>query len=407
MNFAHKLTLAALSLLMGSCSATDPDKLISSNFEFANQQLRLTLSEADRIRTAEGKTIYELVSPRSIKPDGSMFIGEDWDWCGGFFPGELWYMYEYTGDEFWKTEADRYTRALESQKDNKTTHDLGFMMYCSYGNGYRLAPSDYYRDVLIESATSLASRYDSTVGAIRSWDFSPEKWQFPVIIDNMMNLELLFWATRATGDSSFYNVAIAHANTTLKNHFREDNSCVHVVDYDTVTGKVIKRITHQGYSDESSWARGQAWALYGYTMCYRETGDVRYRDHAEKVAQFIFTHPRLPEDLIPYWDYDAPEIPNAPRDASSATITASALYQLSTMTGKAEAKQYRAWADQILENLTAHYRVTPGEKHGFLLNSSTGNVPEGGEINTPIVYGDYYFLEALLRKKHLTESGKL
>ena len=264
-----------------------------------------------------------------------------------------------------------------------------------------MGQSDKYKQVLLEGANSLASRFDPVVGCIRSWDHNGDKWQYPVIIDNMMNLEFLFWATKASGDSTFYKIAVTHADNTMKNHFRKDYSSYHVIDYDTITGNVRNKHTHQGYAHESAWARGQAWGLYGYTMCYRETGDRRYLNQAEQIASFIFHHPNLPSDLIPYWDYNDPEIPASPRDVSAATITASALYELSAYSDKGG--QYKKWADTIMENLTESYRVPLNQMHGFLLRSSTGHKPAGTEIDVPIVYADYYFLEALLRKKNLEE----
>ncbi len=392
-------SVALSSLALVSC--TPKTSVVASDFAFADGQLRIALQCADSIRTAQGKTLVELPSPRNIEPDNSMRLVPASDWCSGFFPGELWYMYEYTGDPFWKQQAETYTEALESQKSNRGTHDIGFMMYCSFGNGQRLAPNDHYQAVLLKSARSLASRFNPTTGCIRSWDnWGPTfPWQYPVIIDNMMNLELLFWATQATGDSTFYKIAVTHADTTMKNHFRPDYSSYHVVDYDTVSGKRIAQQTHQGYADSSAWARGQAWGLYGYTVCYRETKDPKYLGQADRIAAYILSRSNQTADMIPYWDYDAPNIPNEPRDVSAATVTASALYELSTYS--ADSVKYRAMADSIINNLSKSYLVKPGTMHGFLLRSSTGHKPNGSEIDVPIVYADYYFLEALLRKERL------
>lgn len=380
-----------------SCTGRKSENLIDENFSFANQQLRHALTEVERVRDSLGKTRDELPSPRNIEADGSLRLVRAHDWCSGFFPGELWFMYEYTKDDFWKEKAKLQTQLLESVKTYKGTHDLGFMLYNSYGNGYRLDPSDQYQQVLLEGAMSLISRFNKVAGCIRSWDSNANQWQFPVIIDNMMNLEYLFWATEVSGDSTYYNIAVTHANNTMKNHFRDDYSSYHVIDYDTITGQVINKQTHQGQTHESAWARGQAWGLYGFTMCYRETGDRKYLELAEQIASFMLNHKNLPSDLIPYWDYDDPNIPDSPRDVSAAAITASALYELSTMSDQGE--EYRKKADTILTNLTSSYRVPLGEEHGFLLKSSTGHKPAGTEIDVPIVYADYYFLEALLRKK--------
>ena len=399
--------LAALALCatatLHSCSPKQ--NFVQSDFDFAGSQLRIALQTADSIRSAQGKTLAELPSPRNIEPDGSMRLVDPTDWCSGFFPGELWYMYEYTGDDFWKQQAEVYTGALESQQTNRGTHDIGFMMYCSYGNGERLAPNDRYKEVLLESARSLASRFNPTTGCIRSWDnWGPDfPWQYPVIIDNMMNLELLFWAARESGDSTFYKIAVTHADTTMKNHFRPDYSSFHVVDYDTLSGKVLGRQTHQGYADSSAWARGQAWAVYGYTACYRYTGDKRYLDHARKVAGFMLDDKNMPADLVPYWDYDAPNIPNEPRDVSTAAIIASAFYEMYTYTGDG---LYKQKADRIVESLSSPaYRAPVGGNGGFLLMHSAGSIPHGSNIDVPLNYADYYFLEALIRKGRL-EAGE-
>jgi hypothetical protein len=394
-----KVWLLLLLFLFGACTHNKSGDIVKENFDFAREQLKFAFSEIEKVRVELGKTPAELPSPRNIEANGSLRLVRARDWCSGFFPGELWYMYEYTRDEYWKEKAIEYTNLLEPLKSYRGTHDLGFMMYCSFGNGYRLNPTEHYKEVLIEGANSLISRFNPTVGCIRSWDHNGDKWQFPVIIDNMMNLEFLFWASKVSGDPIYHDIAVKHADTTLKNHFREDFSSYHVIDYDTITGEVRNKHTHQGYAHETAWARGQAWGLYGYVMCYRETKDKRYLDQAEKIAAFIFNHPNLPDDLIPYWDFNAPEIPNEPRDVSASTITASALYELSGYVNNGQ--EYKAKADIILENLTKFYRVPLHGQHGFLLNSSTGHKPHGSEINVPIVYADYYYLEALIRKNNL------
>lgn len=394
-----KMWLLLPLFLFAACTDNKSGDIVKDNFDFAQEQLKFAFTAIEKVRESLGKTPEELPSPRNIQEDGSLRLVRARDWCSGFFPGELWYMYEYTKDEYWKEKALEYTNLLEPLKSYRGTHDLGFMLYCSFGNGYRLNPTEHYKEVLIEGANSLISRFNPVVGCIRSWDHNGDKWQFPVIVDNMMNLEFLFWASKVTGDPVYREIAIKHADTTLKNHFREDYSSYHVIDYDTITGDVRNKHTHQGYAHETAWARGQAWGLYGYVMCYRETKDKRYLDQAEKIASFIFNHPNLPEDLIPYWDFNAPEIPNEPRDVSASTITASALYELSGYVSNG--KEYKAKADIILDNLTKYYRVPLHGQHGFLLNSSTGHKPHGSEINVPIVYADYYFIEALIRKQGL------
>jgi rhamnogalacturonyl hydrolase YesR len=341
------------------------------------------------------------VSPRTTKGDSLVLVASK-DWTSGFFSGNLWYMYELTKDKKWLEKAKEFSAPIEQEKTNGVTHDMGFKIYCSFGNGYRLTKDSKYREIMIQSARTLITRFNPTVGSLRSWDHHAEVWDFPVIIDNMMNLELLFWAFKETKDSTFYKVAISHANTTMKNHFRSDFSSYHVIGYDPKTGAVTKRNTHQGFSDESSWARGQAWGLYSYTMCYRETGDKKYLQQAENIGNFILNNPNLPKDLVPYWDYNAPKIPNEPRDVSAATITASALYELSTMVPE-KAVFYKETADKIMKSLNKTYKAEPLTNKGFLLIHSTGNLPAKSEIDVPIVYADYYYLEALLRKRKLNK----
>src|SRR5687768_3996987 len=346
----------------------------------------------------------ELVAPRTIENDQLKMVASR-DWTSGFFPGSLWFLHEYNGNPQWKTEAQAFTAKIEREKTNAGTHDMGFKIYSSFGAGYRLTKDPKYREVIIEAARTLSTHFNRNVGCIRSWDHHREVWQFPVIIDNMMNLELLFEATKMTGDSSFHNIAVSHANTTLKNHYRPDNSSYHVIDYDSVSGKVLQRHTHQGYSHESAWSRGQAWGLYGFTMCYRETKNPVYLEQAKKVAAFILNHPNLPKDLVPYWDYNAPEIPSEERDASAAAITASALYELSTYVE--DGKGYKSTADKILLNLTRKYRSRIGEHKGFILLHSTGSKPGKFEIDAPINYADYYYLEAVLRGDKLKKNMPL
>lgn len=339
----------------------------------------------------------QVLNPRSVLNGVIQYIPID-DWCSGFFPGIVWEMYRLTGDAKYLPYAERYTLALDSIKHLKWHHDVGFMMDCSYGQAYAATGNEAYAEVLVETARSLATRFRPAAGVIQSWDedrgWQGERgWMCPTIIDNMMNLELMFKATQISGDSTFWHIAVSHADTTMKYHFRPDYSCYHVVDYDKVNGGVRRRCTAQGYADESTWARGETWALYGYGICYYYTRDPRYLEQCRRVYDFIFNHPRLPEDLVPYWDYDDPAIPNAPRDASSAAITASALYLLSKWI-----PEYRATADRIMASLASPaYLALVGTNGNFLLMHSVGAQPFGGEIDVPINYADYYFLEALLR----------
>ncbi|RYY69320.1 MAG: glucuronyl hydrolase [Chitinophagaceae bacterium] len=368
----------------------------------AEQQTNVMLKEIALAKSQATDSL--LVSPRSIEK-GELKIVRAKDWTSGFFPGQLWLLYEMTGKSEWKNLATSFTEKIEPQQFDRTTHDLGFKIFCSVGSGYRLTKSDHYKSVIIQAATTLSKRFNSNTGTIRSWDNMP-KWKFPVIIDNMMNLELLFEAAKLSGDNSFYNIAVTHANNTMANHFRPDNSSYHVVDYDSTTsGRIIKRTTHQGYADESAWARGQAWGLYGFTLCYRETKDKRYLDQAQKIASYILNHPNLPKDLVPYWDFNAPNIPNEPRDVSAAAIIASALYELSLYS--ARKAHYKKTADKIIKNISTSYRSAIGESRGFLLIHSTGNKPFNSEVDEPLSYADYYYMEALLRAQKLKQKKSL
>lgn len=368
-------------------------------WELAAAQSKLMLSEMNAVHNTDPS----LVSPRSLTAKGELAAVKRGDWTSGFFPGVLWFLYEHTKEVSWEKEARKYTALVEDEQYNGKTHDMGFKLYCSLGNGFRLSNDSNYRKILIQAAKTLSTRFNPTVGCIRSWDHNSDKWDFPVIIDNMLNLELLFEATKLTGDSSFYKIAVSHANTTMKNHFRADFSTYHVIDYNPKTGAVRKKNTHQGYQDESTWARGQAWALYGYTMCYRETGDLRYLNQADQVAKWLFNNPNMPADGIPYWDFNAPEIPNEPRDVSAASVVASALFELSTFSKEKEL--YIQRANNILSSLSQHYLSKKGENKGFILLHSTGSKPSGTEVDKPLSYADYYFLEALLRRKQLNESS--
>ncbi|MBL7742338.1 MAG: glycoside hydrolase family 88 protein [Chitinophagaceae bacterium] len=327
------------------------------------------------------------------------FSSSEW-WCSGFYPGTLLYLYEQTKDPSLYTEAERILKVLEKEKNNTSTHDLGFMMFCSFGNANRIAAKPEYKDILLTSAKSLCTRFNPKVGCIRSWD--SKAGDFLVIIDNMMNLELLFWATKVSGDSSFYKIAVTHANTTIKNHFRPDHSSYHVLNYDAETGVVKQKRTAQGAADGSAWARGQAWGLYGFTVMYRETKDPVYLEQANQIARFILDHPNLPADKIPYWDFNAPGIPDALRDASAASIMASALLELSGYADSKVSKEYIVIAEKMLKTLSGTaYKAAAGTNGGFILQHGVGHMPNKTEIDVPLTYGDYYFIEALIRYKNL------
>lgn|GEM_PF-267097 len=316
------------------------------------------------------------------------------EWTSGFFPGVLWYLFEQTQAAEWKASAMRYTAMLDPIRHYSGNHDVGFMLYCSYGNGLRLANPDGYKDVLLDGAGALCTRYVPRLGMIRSWD----SFTNPVIIDNMMNLELLMWAARQSGNPRFREIAVSHADQTNARHFRPDGSAYHIVDYNPNSGKVLGYYAGQGASADGPWARGQSWALYGFTMMYRETRKPEYLARAVRTADFLIGHRNLPADKIPYWDYEAAEIPYAPRDASAAAIMASALLELATFADAPHAARFRDTAvRQLLTLCSPEYLAAPGENGHFLLRHSVGNLPGNSEIDVPLVYADYYFLEALLR----------
>lgn len=385
--------IAAAAAALVACSSGQD--LIKENIANAEIQTKLLIEASE-----EGDTTR---IPSSYQNGKIVFVPVD-DWVSGFFAGTLWYMHELTGDEYWADHARRHTEILDEVQYLKWHHDVGFMINDSYGNGLRLKNIPGYEEVCVNTAKSLSTRFRPGAGIIQSWNVdagwqSQRGWTCPVIIDNMMNLELLYKATQFTGDSTYAKIATSHADKTLQNHFRPDWSCYHVVDYDPQTGEVLGKCTAQGYSDSSAWARGQAWALYGFTSAYRYTGDKRYLDVAENVAGFLFNNPNMPDDLVPYWDFNAPGIPDEPRDVSSAAIIASGLYELYHYTNKQE---YKEKADKIIESLsTPAYRAEPGTNGGFILMHSVGSIPHGSGIDVPLNYADYYFLESLIRKRNI------
>ena len=364
-------------------------QLIEENMHFAAQQYKVLM-----------KNVPADLMPRSYDAAKDQLITSNtkW-WCSGFYPGSLWLIYGGTGDKDIKEEAEKRLAIQEKEKHYTGNHDLGFMMFCSFGTAYNLTKNPAYKDVIITSASSLSTRYRPSIKAIQSWD-SSSNFKCPVIIDNMMNLELLEWVSKNGGEQKFHNIAVEHANTTLKNHFRPDYSSYHVLDYNLRTGGVDRKLTHQGYSDESAWARGQAWGLYGYIVMYRFTKNAVYLSQANNIARFLLNHPNLPEDKIPYWDFDAPDIPNAKRDASAGAIMASALLELAQYTKGQQKKQYISSAEKMIQSLASPaYKAPLGKNGGFLLQHSVGHLPNKSEVDVPLTYADYYFLEALTRYK--------
>jgi unsaturated chondroitin disaccharide hydrolase len=336
--------------------------------------------------------------PRSIDKEGKLVTSPTRWWCSGFYPGTLWYIYELTSNKEAMSIAHSRTMLLEPEKHNTRTHDVGFIINCSYGNAYRLTGNSEYLNVMSTASETLFRRYRQIPGLIKSWD-NP-RWQYPVIIDNMMNLELLLFVADKIGKMEYYNACVSHADKTIEHHFRDDFSSYHLVDYDTLSGKPIHKQTHQGAFDESAWARGQAWGLYGYTVMYRKTSDKRYLEQAQKIADFILNHPNLPSDKIPYWDFNADDIPNSLRDASAAAIIASALLELSDYSKEKKSKVYRENAKNMLLTLGSDkYMAKKGENGNFLLKHSVGHLPANSEVDVPLSYADYYFMEGLVRLK--------
>ena len=384
--------------LLGACatrnntvSTVDTEK----ELEYCHGKVLSTLAE---LHSGSDSIDYTMM-PRNVAPDA-----HNWEcrptcaeeWCSGFWPGILWYDYETSKDSTVLAEADKFTRSVKKVVDDPVfDHDLGFLVYCSYGNGYRLTHNEDYKQVILNAADSLASLYNPNVGTILSWPREVQKFGgHNTIMDNMINLEMLFWAAKNGGNPYLHDIAVKHAETTMKHHFRDDYTSYHVAVYDSITGDFIRGCTHQGYADDSMWARGQAWAIYGFTMVYRETKDPRFLDFAQKVTDVYLA--RLPEDKVPYWDFDDPTIPNAPRDASAACVVASALLELSGYVGGEKGEAYKNDAKEMLASVSSDNYKSGDKNNSFLLHS-TGHHPAGSEIDYSIIYADYYYIEALSR----------
>ncbi len=384
--WASTLAILAMPATVQAQSKNDMRRLIADNLDFAVQQYRVLQDStpADRM-------------PRTFQHGRSVTSDTEW-WCSGFYPGTLWYLYEYSKDAMVKAEAERRLAILEKEKRYTGNHDIGFMIFCSFGNAYRITGDKKYKDVVDTAAVYQITRYRPSIHSIQSWNKS-KRLNCPVIIDNMMNLEQLLWVSQQGGDKRFADIAVTHANTTLQNHYRPDHSTFHIVDYDLEKGTVIQKVNGQGAHDTSAWSRGQAWGLYGWTIMYRFTRDRKYLDQARHVAKFILHHPNLPADKIPYWDYNAPQIPTS-RDASAGAVAASALLELGQYVDKKERQEYVSAAATMLRSLASPaYRAKLGENGGFILKNSVGHFLANGEVDVPLTYADYYFVEGLLRYK--------
>jgi unsaturated chondroitin disaccharide hydrolase len=359
----------------------------------------LLFSEQQYLLMAEKYADQDSILPRSFENGVNTTSDSRW-WTSGFFPGSLWYLYENSENPKILEYAKLYTDRVEREKYTTDNHDVGFMLYCSFGNGLRLTQEKRYEEVLLTGANSLTTRYNPDIGLIRSWDHSTDRWHYPVIIDNIMNLELFLWAYDYSGNPIFKEIAVSHADKTIEHHFRPDYSSYHVVSYDTILAVPHTKQTHQGYSDESMWSRGQAWGLYGYTYLYRELKDERYLIQAQGIADFLIHHPNMPEDYIPYWDYNAPDIPNTYRDSSAGSIMASALIELSDFVDESRAKEYMKVVEKQIRTLASpEYTANLGENGCFILKHGTGAYPFNSEMDVPLTYADYYYLEALIRLK--------
>lgn len=398
------LVAAAATTLSGltqgiAAQTFDPDREV----DWCHSQIKRAIG---LLKDADGNFDFSK-EPRNILSTGSE---KGWncrkataeEWCGGFWPGILWMDWSVSKDPEVLRAAEGYTGALRDIAFQPCyDHDIGFLIFCSFGKGYEMTRSEDYKKVILAAADSLATLFNPLVGTILSWprEVGPRGWPHNTIMDNMMNLDLMFWASRNGGGPLLYDLALTHAKTTMRNHFREDGSCFHVAVYDTLSGDFIKGVTHQGYSDGSMWARGQAWAIYGYTMTYRYTGKRIFLDFAQKVTDIYLR--RLGEtsdDLVPLWDMDDPRGLEAPKDASAAAIAADALLELQGYADCEKSAVYREAALGMLAQLSAPpYRS--GDKNVSFLLHSTGHHPAGSEIDASIIYADYYYLEALLRAR--------
>jgi hypothetical protein len=341
--------------------------------------------------------------PRSFQNDRLNMVSSD-DWTSGFLPGILWYLYEYSGDIDFLRAAKSWTYALTEESHNTSTHDIGFIINSSFGQGYRITKDVSYKKVLNTAAESLASRYVDEIGCIKSLD-EIDNFNYPVLIDNMVNLEILYKTWKWNNNEKYYHIANKHSINTMEKQFRPDFSSFQVVDYDTGSFLPKYRGSFQGYSDSTAWARGQSWGLYGFVVAFRETQDRVYLDQSIRIASYILGHENFPDDCIPYWDYLSPDIPDTYRDATAAAILASALIELSSFSEVKQPGQYVKVAKNIIHTMvTQGYIDNHNEYENFVLNKGVGSIPGDYEVGVPIIYGDYYLLEALVRYKNLKIS---
>ena len=334
------------------------------------------------------------------------------EWCSGFWPGILWMDYGnrksrpegkgrsagLSADSL-RSIADGYTQVLKPLAYSPIyDHDLGFIIINSFLKGYEQTHSEDYRRTALAAADTLATLFNPKAGTLLSWPRHVKDYKgHNTIMDNMINLELLLWASANGGSPLLRDIAVCHATTTMRHHFRPDGSCYHVAVYDTLTGEFLRGLTHQGYADWSMWSRGQSWAIYGYTMVYRYTRDPLFLGFAQKVTDVYLRRLReTSDDWVPLWDMDA----TGSKDASAACVVASALLELSQYVDGEKQSLYRSAAVNMLSDLSSEKYQSRRRNVSFLMHS-TGHRPAGSEIDASIVYADYYYIEALQRLKAL------
>jgi hypothetical protein len=394
--------LLAVQVAFGSTYQPKMTNTVAKALNFSVQQYKLMVAGLKDSTIIPRRTI-------SATNFGLYTVGPT-DWTSGFFAGTLWYLYEFSGDPYWRDKSLKWTNYLLPMKSNtQLQHDIGFVMNSSFGNAYRLTGNPANIPTITESGITLSKRFLPVVGCFKSWDSGKwakpsvniGSWNFPVIIDNMMNLELQMKTFLLTKDSTYYNQACSHANTTLLNHIRPDSSMYHVIDYYKYNGKVILKGTRQGFSDMSCWSRGQAWGIYGFTMMYKYTKNPIYLQTAKKLFGYYLKH--IPADYIPFWDYKDPTIPNTSKDASAAAITSSALIDLYQMTNDSSFLKH---AENIIKSLSSSaYTNSLGTKANFILSHSTGG-SNGYEVDVSQTYADYYYVETLVKYLHLDANYK-
>lgn len=351
------------------------------------------LAFADAQLAATADTLAPPAYPVRTNPDGSWLTKPAKDWTAGFLPAALWRVFERTQDPVWRERAERWQEPLTPETAHDDT-DLGFKMYMTFAVDHQLTGDEAAKQTALAAADTLAARFDPTVGMIRVWDERDDQEKYQVNIDAMMNLELLYWAAQ-NGRPQYADIANRHADRTITDLVRPDGSTSMFGGYDQRTGALLRTYTEQGARDDSTWARGQAWAAYGFAMAYRYTQDPRYLETAHRTADWFLGH--LPPDRVPYWDFDVPQAPPEPRDTSAAAVTASALLAMSELdTDPAQKTADVDGARGMLASLSSPAYLARGTPFRSVLLHGTQNVPEG-QADTGIMFGDYYFVEALNR----------